>query len=88
MRSRKADILLAAGCLLLLGAIGCGQKRNGESSEQASEPAGPVLTLDPATTGTISGTVTLQGAPPTIGPIDMGAAPPCLKLNATHVVPL
>lgn len=87
MSNRKAGLFVAATCLLVLGAIGCGHKRNDESSDQASEPAGPVLTLDPATTGTISGTVTLQGAVPTIGPIDMGAAPPCLKLNATHVVP-
>ena len=78
------DVLLA---MVLLCAMGCGQKQNGNSSEQPSQPAGPVLNLDPATEGTITGTVTLDGAPPTIGPIDMGAAPPCLKLNATHIVP-
>jgi Carboxypeptidase regulatory-like domain len=91
MGNRKLYLFFVANFLCLLGAIGCGQKGNGQSSGSTSEegaaPAGPVLTLDPATTGTITGAVMLQGAPPTIGPIDMGAAPPCLKLNETRVVP-
>jgi len=91
MGNRKIQLFLATNLLFLLGAIGCGQKGAGQSSEstseQGAEPKGPVLTLDPATTGTITGAVTLEGAPPTIGPVDMGAAPPCLKLNETRVVP-
>jgi hypothetical protein len=91
MGNRKIPLFLVTSLLLLSGATGCGQKggnqSSGSTSEQGAEPSGPVLTLDPATTGTITGTVTLAGAPPTIGPIDMGAAPPCLKLNDTRVVP-
>jgi hypothetical protein len=86
MNKRASYLLVVASLVWALCATGCGQK-SATNSGQADEPTGPVLTLDPSTTGTITGKVTLQGAPPTIGPIDMGAAPPCLKLNDTRVVP-
>jgi hypothetical protein len=82
--------------LFLLGIIccaGCGgnQKSADNSSSEApsapEKPAGPLLTLDPTTTGTISGAVTFSGTPPAPPNIDMAAAPPCLKLNPTHTAP-
>lgn len=90
MNNRKMRLFGIAILLCLFAVIGCGHKGNDESSGPSAGQAvasGPLLTLDPATTGTITGTVMLQGAPPTVAPIDMGAAPPCLKLNETRVVP-
>ncbi len=58
---------------------GCGRNE--------SEPAGPVATIDPATVGSISGTVTLTGTPPVLEPIDMSASPACVQANKSPVVP-
>jgi hypothetical protein len=83
MAKRAASLLIA---VILCYAVGCGRAgRNDQSEEKVS---GPVLTLDPATTGEIEGTVTLAGSPPVLNPINMGAAPPCLKLNTSPVLPV
>ncbi|MBK8912644.1 MAG: hypothetical protein IPM61_15135 [Chlorobi bacterium] len=60
--------------VLLLAAIaaGCG----GESTEKKT-PDAPLLKFDPATAGTISGTVIFQGTPPPPTPADMGADEAC-----------
>jgi hypothetical protein len=84
MAKRTAGLLIAVALCNAVG--GCGSAgRNDQSEEKAS---GPVLTLDPATVGEIKGTVTLVGSPPTLNPIDMGAAPPCLKLNPSPILPV
>lgn len=61
---------------MALGA--CARK---ESSE--SEQAAPTATIDPATAGTVSGTVSLDGTPPTPRPIIMTAGPECAKLHSS-----
>jgi len=63
-----------------LAAAGCGNKDNGESSS-------PAASVDPSTAGSISGTVTLDGAPPVSKPIDMSASPACVQANPSPVVP-
>jgi hypothetical protein len=59
----------------------------GCSKQQSSETWAPVATIDSATTGSITGTVTLEGAPPMLRPIDMSASPACVQANASPVVP-
>jgi plastocyanin len=67
-------VLVAAGTLALPGC-----------SHNESSP--PSLTVDPSTSGSITGRVTLQGAPPALKPIDMSASPACVQANPMPVVP-
>jgi len=73
-------------CLIACCALtGCGNKQAQESS-QSSAPAEPVLTLDPSTTGSITGKVVLDGTPPPPKTIDMGAEVACQKAYSTPAV--
>jgi len=65
-----------------LALIGCGNKN---SNEVVDHP--PTAVVDPATAGTITGMVTLDGRPPVFHPIDMSAEPACVKANSTTVIP-
>lgn len=67
-------------CLLL---VGCANKQSNESSSSA--PAEPVLTLDPNTTGSITGKVVFEGTPPPPKTIDMAAEAACVKAHPTAV---
>lgn len=63
--------------------ISCGKK------EQTAEvPPEPTAIIDPATAGSITGTVKFEGTPPVFRPIDMSAEPACVQANRTPVVPL
>jgi hypothetical protein len=63
--------------------IGCSKK---EPDEAAGPPA-PTAVVDPSTAGSISGTVKLDGPPPTFKPIDMSAEAACVQANPLPVVP-
>ena len=68
-------------CAALVSAA-CG---GGGTTEESSTPktAAPVTNpVDPATAGTVTGTVTLQGTPPPNPPINMSSDPYCMKLGA------
>jgi hypothetical protein len=67
--------------ILALGLIGCGR------SADKTAPAPPAPPVDPATAATVIGTVKFEGAPPVLSPIDMSAAPACVKANPKPVVP-
>lgn len=69
--------LLGAAALLLIAA-GCG------NSTSNLPPAPPV---DPATAASITGTVTFEGTPPVLRPIDMSASAACVKVNPSPVMP-
>jgi plastocyanin len=56
-------------------------------NHSANESSAPTATVDPATAGSISGTVTLDGAAPPAKPIDMSAAPACVQANPQPVYP-
>lgn len=73
---------LALATALALAVIGCTKKEN----ESSGEPA-PTAIVDPATAGSISGTVTLDGPPPVFRPIDMSAEPACAQANLAPVIP-
>jgi Carboxypeptidase regulatory-like domain len=70
--------LIAATFVLVIS--GCGSHGSGE-------PPGPGATVDPATAGSLSGTVTVAGPLPDSNPIDMSASPACMQANPTAVMP-
>ena len=70
--------LIFASAALALAFTRCGNK-------ESSEPAPPAATVDRSTTGSISGTVTLSGAPPLLKPIDMSANASCVQGNKSPV---
>ena len=78
----KTRPLVLALCIAF-AIIGCSKK---ESEEPAAPPA-PTAVVDPATAGSISGTVRLDGAPPVFRPIDMSAEAACVQANPSTVVP-
>jgi hypothetical protein len=78
MKRSFLKVMLAGA--VVLGVAGCGKNENSESSS-------PTATVDPATAGSISGTVVLDGAPPALKPIDMSATPACVQANPSPVVP-
>jgi hypothetical protein len=68
---------------IALGIIGCSKKDSGESAE----PPAPTAVVNASTAGSISGTVKLDGAPPSFKPIDMSAETACVQANPSAVVP-
>lgn len=85
-QARKINAIPVFICAMavVLMLSGCGSKQSQESS-QPTVPAEPVLTLDPTTTGSISGKVVLEGAPPKPKTIDMGAEAACVQEHSTPV---
>jgi plastocyanin len=77
-KSRFGFLVFAA--VILLAVFGCGGHGNSESSA-------PSAAVDPATAGSISGAVTLEGRPPALKPIDMSASPACVQANPSPVAP-
>ena len=75
--------VLALCVTLNVAIIGCNKKEPSESSG----PPPPTAVVDPATAGSITGKVKLEGAPPVFRPIDMSAEPTCVKANPSPVIP-
>jgi len=63
----------------ILVAAGCGQSSRESSARRA--------TVDPSLSGSITGSVTLHGAPPVFSAIDMSQSSACVQANPTPVVP-
>jgi plastocyanin len=77
----------ALSVVLALAIVGCG---GGEKKEEtaAPAPAAPAgKTVDAATAGSVTGTVTLEGKPPALRPINMSAEPYCQKAHSSPVIP-
>lgn len=87
MISRKWTFWFATAALATLGA-GCGGN-SGTQAPSSEQPAASAAkkTVDPATTGTISGVVKLDGAAPKYKSINMTADPNCVKANPKPVLP-
>lgn len=81
MKSRP--VLVFASIALAIFIIGCSKK----AAEKPAQQPPPTAVVDPATAGTISGTVRLEGRPPEFRPIDMSAEPACVKANPKPVMP-
>lgn len=78
MKSRISQALLLGAAAFVFAVAGCGNRAS-------NEPLAPPV--DPATAASISGTVTFEGTPPAVRPIDMSASAPCVKANPSPVVP-
>jgi hypothetical protein len=82
LRIRLGLFVLAAALPLVI--IGCSKKG---SDEVAKEPPEPTAIVDPATSGSITGTVKLDGPLPVFRPIDMSAEALCQQAHPTPVIP-
>jgi hypothetical protein len=80
---RIASAFFITTAVLVLITTGCSKKGRSE----APEPHPPTAIVDPATAGSISGTVKLDGAPPSFHPLDMSAEAACAQAHPTPVVP-
>lgn len=76
---RRGSSAVLIGLTLL--SVGCGGK-----SSLTNEPSAPTAVIDPSTTATITGTVTLDGTPPVNPSIIMTNAPECAKLHSSPAV--
>ncbi len=74
---------IALSATLVFAIIGCSNK----GPDQPAEPPEPTAVVDPATAGSITGTVKLEGRPAVFRPIAMSAEPVCVQANPTPVVP-
>jgi hypothetical protein len=77
---KHRPVLLA----LILGSLVISCSKRGQTGET---PAEPTASVDPATAGSIRGTVRLEGTPPAFRPVDMSAEPACVQANPALVVP-
>lgn len=76
------------GCLtaaVLLFAVGCGGGEEAATEEAAPSAAVEYVKVDPATAGSVSGTVTLEGKAPSNPRINMSAEPDCAGLHSGPV---
>lgn len=62
---------------LSLSMVGCSKSQPASEQAASSAPKAATITIDPATAGTISGTVSFKGQPPKMKSLDMTADPGC-----------
>jgi len=88
MRSKLYAAIFAAILAIAFTGCGGGNKENESSNQPASAPAaGGGAAIDPSTVGDVSGSVTLDGAPPAFKSINMSAEPFCSKAHSSPVTP-
>ena len=83
MKSRFLYVVLVVA--LALSVTACGKKETAEE-KPAAAPAAVSAPVDPATAGSIMGTVKLDGTPPKAQRIRMDAEPNCAKEHTTPVM--
>src|ERR1700688_2142062 len=76
----KPVLFIAAAVGLAVGMMSCGNKQ--ETSEAPAPAATAGKAVDPATAGTITGTIKLDGTPPKMKAINMAAEPNCSKQHS------
>jgi hypothetical protein len=81
MRPARIFVFVCIAAIFL--SVGCSKSSN-ETAQQAPQPT---KTVDPATAGSITGTVKLIGEPPKFKPLNMSAEPTCVKDNPEPVYP-
>lgn len=86
MNTKFFQFVLASS--LALAIVGCGGSKKEESPAAAPAPVSSATkTVDQATAGSVTGSVTLDGKAPAAKPINMSAEPYCQKAHSTPVVP-
>ncbi|MGH9737951.1 MAG: hypothetical protein ACRD4X_05120 [Candidatus Acidiferrales bacterium] len=78
MRNFRFVFLMATASI----AVGCAGNQH-----KAAANLPPAPPVDPATAASITGTVKFEGKAPALAPIDMSAAPACVKANPSPVAP-
>jgi len=66
-------------CAVLAAACGGGQQTTEAPATTAAPAAAPAAPIDPATTGTVTGTITFAGTAPAPEPIKMTSDPTCTQ---------
>src|SRR6266852_300519 len=84
MRSKWLAIVFIAA--LAVAFAGCSKKESQEAAEE-KPAAAPATPIDMSTVGSVTGSVTLDGAPPTFKPINMSAEAFCAKAHSSPVIP-
>ena len=84
MRSKWLPIVFIAA--LAVAFAGCSKKESQEGAEE-KPAAAPATPIDMSTVGSVTGSVTLDGAPPTFKPINMSAEAFCAKAHTSPVIP-
>jgi hypothetical protein len=87
MNTKQFKFVLASA--LALAIVGCGGSKKDESASTAAPAAASTSgkTVDAATAGSVTGSVTLDGKAPAAKPINMSAEPYCQKAHTSPVVP-
>ena len=85
MNNKLFHLTLAS--VLALAIAGCGGSKDQSTSQTAAPAPTAGKTVDSSTAGSVSGTVTLDGAAPAAKPINMSAEPYCQKSHTSPVVP-
>jgi len=78
-------IFLIAVGIVALAACGGGGDSGADSAPATSAPPAAAATVDPATAGTITGKITLEGEPSDMDVIQMAADPNCAKMHDSPV---
>ncbi len=79
----------AAGVVLALVLAGCSGKESAptqQSTPAAAQQSAPTKVVDPATVGTITGTVTLEGTLPAAHEIMLSGSPGCAQLHSSPLI--
>ncbi len=79
---KKSMLLASIAMVALLFACGGGE----ETSSAPAATAAPAAKVDPATAGTVQGTITLDGDAPEMKVIQMAADPNCARLHTSDVM--
>ncbi len=79
IKARNFRLVFYATFALVLAGCGTGSRK--------TSPAPLAPPVNPATAASITGTVKFQGTAPVLRPIDMSAAPACVKANPSPVTP-
>jgi hypothetical protein len=81
---KKLTLFAPIAMVALLFACGGG---GGEDTSSTPAPtAAPAVTVDPATAGTMTGTITLEGDVPEMTTIQMAADPNCARMHSSPVI--
>jgi plastocyanin len=87
MNNRYLNFALATALALAIAGCGGGKKEESATSSQPAAAPAATKTVDIATAGSVTGTVSLDGKAPAAKPINMSAEPYCQKAHSTPVIP-
>ena len=87
MRTLTRSLSCAAACALLIVAASCGGGEAPPAEDAEPAAAAPAAATGPTGTAAVTGTVTFDGQPPNLRPLDMAADPVCAGKHDEPVMP-